>query len=180
MNYDDVAKCLILKYLNDRKDQNQDISKVIDTLKDIWALKEADFSSDLSLIDLIPDQPTNNELFKHLVDEANVSLGSGNYDQSIEKFTEAIQINPNLSEIYNKRSSAHMKKHDYANAVKDLEKAVELDSHNSVALCRIVFCYWFLGNTELSQKYFKIATENGINDAELESIKMLISANNSA
>ncbi|OHT12987.1 TPR Domain containing protein [Tritrichomonas foetus] len=177
MNQEDIARCLIVDYLKQENSHNSDIQKVIKNLTNIWALSDDIFAElQTSLMDLIPSAILNDDLFNKFINEGNTFLGSGKFDLSIKKFSDAIKINPNVSNVYSQRASAHMKKSNFSAAAKDLEIAVNLDSENAIAFSRLVFCYWSLGKNDLANKFYRIARINGIKDESLLNMKPLIGA----
>ena len=111
MNKEEVVRCLIIKYLQDKKNDNPEIPNIIDVLFKSWGLTNENLDKvHTSIVDLIPNEISDEEKFQLLVEEANVSLGSGNFDLSIEKFTEAISMNSSISDLYSRRAAAHMKR----------------------------------------------------------------------
>jgi tetratricopeptide (TPR) repeat protein len=58
--------------------------------------------------------------------KGNLFYNLGNYTQSINCFTESIQLEPNHSEFYNNRGIARKKIKDYAGAISDYDKVIEL------------------------------------------------------
>lgn len=50
-----------------------------------------------------------------------------NYEAAIAKYTEAINLNPNVAQYYANRSFAHIKTEAYGSAVEDAERAVKVD-----------------------------------------------------
>ena len=55
------------------------------------------------------------------------------YEKAIEKFTKAIEINPNDALSYNSRGAAKLELKNYPNALTDLNKAIQIDPSNVVA-----------------------------------------------
>lgn len=56
----------------------------------------------------------------------NKAIAAKNFDEAIEKFTQAIAIDPSNHILYSNRSAAHASKKDWDNALKDAEKTTEL------------------------------------------------------
>lgn len=50
----------------------------------------------------------------------------GNYDKAIAAYTRAIELDPKLAQAYNNRAYTHMLHENYAPALSDLNKALEL------------------------------------------------------
>ncbi|KAJ2971017.1 hypothetical protein NQ176_g7901 [Zarea fungicola] len=56
----------------------------------------------------------------------NKAIAEKNFDEAIEKFTEAIAIQPENHILYSNRSAAFASKKDWDAALKDAEKTTEL------------------------------------------------------
>ncbi|KAI8088396.1 hypothetical protein BDF21DRAFT_334731, partial [Thamnidium elegans] len=49
------------------------------------------------------------------------------FPAAIEKYTEAIQVNPNVASYYTNRAFCHLKLESYGYAIADSDKALEVD-----------------------------------------------------
>jgi tetratricopeptide (TPR) repeat protein len=58
--------------------------------------------------------------------KGNAALTGGNYDEAIDAYTKAIELDPNDHVFYSNRSAAYLSKGDAELALKDGEKCVEL------------------------------------------------------
>ena len=58
--------------------------------------------------------------------KAGESFQKGNYKESIELYTKAIELNPDIADAYNNRAAAEVKLKRYEAALKDYDKAIEL------------------------------------------------------
>ncbi|KAJ4397353.1 Hsp90 cochaperone [Gnomoniopsis smithogilvyi] len=56
----------------------------------------------------------------------NKAIADKNFDEAIDKFTQAIALTPENHILYSNRSAAYASKKDYANALKDAEKTTEI------------------------------------------------------
>jgi len=56
----------------------------------------------------------------------NKAIAAKNFDEAIDKFTQAIAIDPSNHILYSNRSAAYASKKDWENALKDAEKTTEL------------------------------------------------------
>jgi tetratricopeptide (TPR) repeat protein len=61
-------------------------------------------------------------------------LSGGQYDDAIEAFTDAIALDPDLSEAYHQRAIAKFKAGDSLGAVRDLEEALRREPRSFGAL----------------------------------------------
>jgi len=57
----------------------------------------------------------------------------GEYDKALKDYTQAIQINPKDSDIYNNRGNTYYNKREYDKAFDDCNKAIEINSKNDKA-----------------------------------------------
>ncbi|XP_013174430.1 PREDICTED: tetratricopeptide repeat protein 1 isoform X1 [Papilio xuthus] len=84
-------------------------------------------------VDLTDDQKEERRIqAEGLKNEGNEAFKIGEYEKSIEKYTEALRICPlqfeqQRSILYCNRSAAKMKLEKYKRAIKDCSKAIELD-----------------------------------------------------
>ncbi|ORY70550.1 hypothetical protein LY90DRAFT_334468, partial [Neocallimastix californiae] len=56
--------------------------------------------------------------------EANVLFKNKNYDKAIEKYTEAIKLNPFVPVYYSNRAFAYIKEESYGYALADANKVI--------------------------------------------------------
>ncbi|KAG6368230.1 hypothetical protein INS49_002431 [Diaporthe citri] len=56
----------------------------------------------------------------------NKAIAAKDFDEAIDKFTQAIALTPDNHVLYSNRSAAHASKRDYENALKDAEKTTEI------------------------------------------------------
>lgn len=56
----------------------------------------------------------------------NKAIADKNFDEAIDKFTQAIAIQPENHILYSNRSAAYASKKDWANALADAEKTTEI------------------------------------------------------
>lgn len=175
MNNEEIIRCVIIKYLQEKKNDDPRISNIINTLLKSWGLTPDNIGDvNLSIIDLIPDPISEEQKFNLLVQEGNVFLGSGNFDKSIEKFSEAISINPSISDLYSRRAAAHMKKLNYSEAVNDLKMAINLDPSNSIAYNRLIFCYWSLSDNENARNAYVECQAKGLQNEAISNLEHLV------
>ena len=69
------------------------------------------------------------------------------YDQAIQNYDKAIELNPNFAEAYNNRGNAYEDKGEYDQAIQDYNKAIELDPENAE---------FYTNNRKLAEKLKKI------------------------
>jgi len=61
-----------------------------------------------------------------LKDQGNKALANNNFDEAINLYTKAIELDPTNHVFYSNRSAAYAKKGDYENALKDGKKTTEV------------------------------------------------------
>ena len=65
-----------------------------------------------------------------------------NYEQAVQLYSEAIELNPNIAAYYGNRSFAHLKMESFGYALSDATKALELDkTYIKVSSFSINFLY---------------------------------------
>jgi len=84
-----------------------------------------------------PDNKTCRDALKkakkceEMKEEGNNAIKTGKYDEAIEFYTKALEIDPCNKKLnavlYANRAAAHLKKKDTDKAIADCDKAIELD-----------------------------------------------------
>jgi tetratricopeptide (TPR) repeat protein len=72
-------------------------------------------------------------------------LDNEDYDAAIAEFTEAIRLNPNFTNAYNKRGSAYSYKGQYDAVIRDFTEAIRLDPNCAFAYANRGLTYSFKG-----------------------------------
>ena len=62
-----------------------------------------------------------------LFEQANFLYMLGQFDQAIQRYSEAITMNPDYADAYNNRGTAYAKTGDYEQTIADSNKAIELN-----------------------------------------------------
>ena len=70
----------------------------------------------------------------------------GEYNKAMERFSRAIELNPQLSVAYNNRGSAYAKKGEYDRAIQDYDRAIELDPSDADAYYNRGLAYMYIGD----------------------------------
>lgn len=80
-----------------------------------------------------------------LYNMAQVYTAIGSYDQAIVHYSRAIEMDPNYSEYYNERGSAHLKLGDLAAALADYQVAIELSPPYHEVFMNLGHCCRLMG-----------------------------------
>ncbi|XP_037298995.1 tetratricopeptide repeat protein 1 [Manduca sexta] len=124
---------------HEEKDKDPDRDSDTDSIDEV-SLKDAE-------VDLTDDQKEERKIIAESLKAAgNDAFKIGNFELSIEKYTEGLKICPlqfsqHRSILYCNRSAAKMKLQEYKRAVKDCTKAIELDDNYMKAYIRRAQCY---------------------------------------
>lgn len=104
-----------------------------------------------------------------LKEEGNKLLLSKRYRESIEKYSEAIDMNPSVAIFYCNRAASYSHLGEYEKAVIDCKEAIKLDPTYRKAYSRLGNAYESLGNLEdaINMGYKKaVELEPGSQDAQ--------------
>ncbi len=93
-------------------------------------------------------QDTVTEQARELKDEGNRFLKEKKYYEAIEKFKEAVRINPNYFAAYNNMGNAYHGLKQYSNALPNYQKAVELRPDIALVQSNLGNCYVNLNRYE--------------------------------
>jgi tetratricopeptide (TPR) repeat protein len=81
----------------------------------------------------------------------------GQYNEALNKFNQAISINPEHHEAYNNLVLTYQKRGDDRNCVLQLFKAVELDPENAAYYFHMGNCYDSYGDTKTALENYEKA-----------------------
>jgi stress-induced-phosphoprotein 1 len=101
-------------------------------------------------------------------EKGNQAVKSKQYDEAISHYTEAIKLDPTNHVYYSNRSSVYAAKKDFVNALKDGEKAVEINSTWSKGYLRKGIAQFYLGKYEAAINTFNKGLELGPDNAQLK------------
>lgn len=149
MSHDDIARAAVIKYLESNAESDSEhrneLLQEAQRLKSIWLIQSATDAPDL--IDLIPIY-SNEQKSKIFRDAGNVALGHGNFDEAIDKLTEAINLTPDEIELYMIRANAFLKKGLYLQAIQDLKYYISKNNNNPSAHLRLSYAYSMVEENE--------------------------------
>jgi len=84
--------------------------------------------------------------------KANDALFNGEFDNAIEDFSRAIELNGQKADYYLNRGIAYCGQKHYEDAIKDLDKAIELDGTLSAAFHHRSLAHAALGHSDQAEK----------------------------
>lgn len=80
--------------------------------------------------------------------EGNKAMAVKNYDEALQKYTEAIELNPNNPLYYSNRAAAYSQVNKPSQAATDARRAISLDPTYSKAYSRLGLALYALGDTQ--------------------------------
>ena len=95
------------------------------------------------------------------LEEGNKYLYAGKYSEAIQKYNEALELNPRYASAYNNRGSAYQDIKQYEQAIADYTKAIELEPNDAVRYNNRGKAYKALGDTARAEADFSKARELG-------------------
>jgi tetratricopeptide (TPR) repeat protein len=91
---------------------------------------------------------------------------SDNYNEAIESYARAIELDASLAAAYNGRGDAYASLGDTQQAIKDYDKAIERDPEDVVAYYNRGTVYSDIGDTKQAIKDLKICAKLGNKEAQ--------------
>ncbi len=83
-----------------------------------------------------------------LYNQAQVYSALGSHDEAIEKYTQALEMDPNYSEYYNERGSVFLHTGRFERAIEDYRKAIATSPPYPEAWANLGQCYRTMGRAE--------------------------------
>ena len=136
---DDKEKVTIVQQNDSLQDAIEKNDKQVEDLKEQYNRATSQAEKD-SIIKQMNDTDRD-FLANQKLNEGNMLYYKNNYSEAINVFTEAIKINPNLSEAYSQRGKSYESLKNYDAAIKDLRKAVELNPKDDSAYLSLGVIY---------------------------------------
>ena len=81
----------------------------------------------------------------------------GKFEESIEQFNKAIEINPEISELYRGLGGAYLKHGDYEKAIENFEKALSINPNSSNTYNGLGEAHYQIGDYDKAIEYFNEA-----------------------
>ena len=99
-------------------------------------------------------------LINNLKIEGNEFFNKKQYEESIKKYTEAIQLDPDNATIHANRAAAYSKLAQYEPAISDALKAIELDPKYAKGYLRLAIAYQGLKRYHAAIAQYKLCLEH--------------------
>ncbi|KAG2233053.1 hypothetical protein INT48_009853 [Thamnidium elegans] len=106
---------------------------------------------------------------EQIKNEANVLFKDKKFPAAIEKYTEAIQVNPNVASYYTNRAFCHLKLESYGYAIADSDKALEVDPNFTKANYRRASANMALGDFKAALKDLRVVSKRAPSDKDAKS-----------
>ncbi|CAG5130523.1 unnamed protein product [Candidula unifasciata] len=103
---------------------------------------------------------------EELKEEANLFFKNEDYTRAIDKYSEAIKLNPFVAAYYGNRSFAYLRTECFGYALSDASKALALDKNYLKAYYRRASANMALGKFKLALKDFEAVTKARPNDKD--------------
>lgn len=92
---------------------------------------------------------------EQLKSEGNRAVAQREYKTAVEKYSEAIKLNPSNAIYFSNRAAAHSGAGDHASAIEDAQQALSIDPEYTKAYSRLGLAYFALGKPQESMDAYK-------------------------
>jgi len=147
-----LISVFIVKYIKSRMS--------LETAGEENTVEEKNYSS----VEEVPEE--DKEKAEKVKAEANVLFKNKSYDKAIEKYTEAIKLNPFVPVYYSNRAFAYIKEESYGYALADANKCIELDSKFVKGYYRRAIAHMALLNLKEALKDLRAVCKAAPNDID--------------
>ncbi|KAI8385703.1 Metallo-dependent phosphatase-like protein [Blakeslea trispora] len=103
---------------------------------------------------------------EEIKNQANIFFKEKQFPEAIEKYSEAIELNPQVASYFTNRAFCHLKLENYGYAIADADKALEIDPTFAKANYRRASANMALGNFKQALKDFRIVTKRAPSDKD--------------
>lgn len=122
----------------------------------------------VSLIVDVPVSPEDAGKAEKLKEEANALFSTKKYDLAIDKYSEAISYNPKVPAYYTNRAYCYIRTECFGYAIRDANKALELDGKFVKAYYRRAVAHMALLQIKEALKDFKLVCSVAPNDRDAQ------------
>ncbi|MEE6458401.1 hypothetical protein FKM82_000280 [Ascaphus truei] len=106
------------------------------TLEDIFS-QSVFKNDDLTPIESPSSSPEETEKAEELKDEGNNFMKEQSYEAAVDRYSQAVELDPNNAVYYCNRAAAHSQLGNHSDAITDCEKAISIDAKYSKAYGRM-------------------------------------------
>eukprot|EP01125_Pyxidicula_operculata_P020157 TRINITY_DN739_c0_g1_i1.p1 TRINITY_DN739_c0_g1~~TRINITY_DN739_c0_g1_i1.p1 ORF type:complete len:850 (-),score=164.87 TRINITY_DN739_c0_g1_i1:58-2607(-) len=143
-----------INIVNETKRVFKDIDSVFDTLKD----KQDTYVVEVAVTPVLTRTPEQIAQASQLLkDEGNKFMEKKQFEKAIEKYTEAISLDPSQPTYYGNRSQAYLNSKKYMEAVEDATRCILLDKNNAKAYFRKGCALFYMDKFSEAIECFKTA-----------------------
>ncbi len=89
--------------------------------------------------------------------QGNAHYEEGKFDEAIEDYKKAIELESEFTEAYNNLGNAYGRKGDYDEAIINYTKAMKISPRFGKAYVNLGYAYYLKGNYKLSCRYYERA-----------------------
>ncbi|EAY04284.1 TPR Domain containing protein [Trichomonas vaginalis G3] len=160
MEREAFLRSLIISFIdqsrNDIKEDNETVDEVLSYLTKVWSLSIEDKPVWMqgNLLDLIPDDVTDDSICKDLIIRGRKEFGYGQYDTARDHFLEALKIKE-TDEIYQNLVNLEIKESNYDVALEYCQKCLEINPKNSHIYLFLGFCLWNLNKISDAKRAYQ-------------------------
>ncbi len=140
-------------------DSQKNFSKINHNFETLRKNLTENISADINKID-------DEVLARQKFNEGRKLYYQKNYQGAVEKFTESLQIIPNLSTAYHNRALSYQKLQNYSQAIEDYTQAINLDSNDADTYNSRGNTYADIGNYNQAISDYNQALKLNPNDAK--------------
>lgn len=131
---------------------NQDLLSIFSAFKKLQARKTDAAPVSQAKGTVSDEDKAKAEQFKL---EGNRAIAQRDYTLAIEKYTQALALNPDNAIYLSNRAAAYSNNREHEKAVADAKKALELDPSYTKAYSRLGLAYYALGDAQASMDAYK-------------------------
>jgi small glutamine-rich tetratricopeptide repeat-containing protein alpha len=131
---------------------NQDLLSIFGAFKKLQARKADAASTSQAEAAVSDEDKAKAEQFKL---EGNRAIAQRDYPLAIDKYTQALALNPDNAIYLSNRAAAYSNNREHEKAVADAKKALELDPSYTKAYSRLGLAHYALGNAQASMDAYK-------------------------
>lgn len=131
---------------------NQSLLTLFTAFQKLQASKQAKPAEETSTSTVSEEAKAQAETFKL---QGNKAMGARSYQEAIDAYTKAIELNPTNAIYLSNRAAAYSSTREHEKAIADATQALTLDPNYSKAYSRLGLAHYALGNANASMDAYK-------------------------